>query len=130
MTTIIPTMSKGEIQIRAIFENPGLNNKQVALVARSMLVDPGDMGEKTVAWYRSHAKKGTLGKALMAVVNELGGPTMVPSAFTPKTTVAPTRARALDEATMVERLRSLGFHVQAPKPDEPEPEVSSLGLGF
>jgi hypothetical protein len=114
-TEILATMPKGEAQIRAIFGNPGLNNKEVALLVRAVYGEKaGELGEKTVAWYRSHARKGDLGKALMAVVNELGGPSAVPSASRAGTS-APAPRREMTPDEMVEALRAAGcIVIEAP----------------
>ena len=115
------TQSKGEVQVRAIFENPGLNNKQVALVCREAFgPKAGDLGEKTVAWYRSHAKKGTLGKSLMAVVNELGDPARVPSAAGNNSRAAPAPAREMTLEEMASKLREAGHHVAEPAQEPAE----------
>ena len=130
MTKIVDSQTKGEAQVRCIFENPGMNNKQVARLVRQLhsgcgsSPHEGGTGEKTVAWYRSHAKKGTLGKALMAVVAEYGGSHMVPSAMVGGNAPRPDNALTIDR--MVERLKAAGWSVVTP---EPEAEVK-LDLGF
>jgi len=134
-TSILPTMSKGEAQVRAIFEAPGLNNKEVARLVRA--VHPGcgagDTGEKTVAWYRAKAKKvveGTdpsaLGKNLGAVALSYGRP--VPSAAGLGGSTRPA-APAMTPEAMAEHLRSLGFACEAPAPDTTEDEVAAAILG-
>jgi len=109
MTQITSTMSIALATIHAIFENPNMGNKEVSAVIRST---HGGSTEKTVAWYRSHARRGTLkGKELTLLVERLGGRDAVPSAAPSR---SGTSVRTLSPEQMAQALAALGWKTSSP----------------